>query len=137
RLSACCSSSLRWWFFFFQAEDGIRDRNVTGVQTCALPIFTTVLVADGDNVRAGDPVLVVEAMKMEHTLHAPGDGTVQLHVAAGHRVARGEEVAQVLPDEPDPPAAVPSAGAPSVAELSGADPSASAPEPTDEQESRR
>src|SRR5207249_7051857 len=26
-------------FFFFQAEDGIRDRNVTGVQTCALPIY--------------------------------------------------------------------------------------------------
>src|SRR5699024_11380564 len=26
-------------FFFFQAEDGIRDRNVTGVQTCALPIL--------------------------------------------------------------------------------------------------
>src|SRR5207249_6588672 len=28
-------------FFFFQAEDGIRDRNVTGVQTCALPISVT------------------------------------------------------------------------------------------------
>src|SRR5699024_12206109 len=27
--------------FFFQAEDGIRDRNVTGVQTCALPISGT------------------------------------------------------------------------------------------------
>src|SRR5256884_5949478 len=27
------------WFFFFQAEDGIRDVAVTGVQTCALPIF--------------------------------------------------------------------------------------------------
>src|SRR5699024_12007404 len=27
-------------YFFFQAEDGIRDRNVTGVQTCALPILT-------------------------------------------------------------------------------------------------
>src|SRR6266513_4206120 len=27
-----------FYFFFFQAEDGIRDRNVTGVQTCALPI---------------------------------------------------------------------------------------------------
>src|SRR5690606_39466906 len=26
------------WFFFFQAEDGIRDFHVTGVQTCALPI---------------------------------------------------------------------------------------------------
>src|SRR5699024_12087747 len=27
--------------FFFQAEDGIRDRNVTGVQTCALPILAS------------------------------------------------------------------------------------------------
>src|SRR5699024_11870611 len=27
-----------FFFFFFQAEDGIRARNVTGVQTCALPI---------------------------------------------------------------------------------------------------
>src|SRR5260370_8241707 len=27
-------------FFFFQAEDGIRDSSVTGVQTCALPIFS-------------------------------------------------------------------------------------------------
>src|SRR5438067_8022163 len=31
--------------FFFQAEDGIRDRNVTGVQTCALPISLSVNVA--------------------------------------------------------------------------------------------
>src|SRR5688500_20325105 len=29
---------LRFTFFFFQAEDGIRDYKVTGVQTCALPI---------------------------------------------------------------------------------------------------
>src|SRR5699024_7530360 len=28
-----------YFYFFFQAEDGIRDRNVTGVQTCALPIW--------------------------------------------------------------------------------------------------
>src|SRR5438128_3885123 len=28
-------------FFFFQAEDGIRDATVTGVQTCALPIWPT------------------------------------------------------------------------------------------------
>src|SRR5699024_9218218 len=28
-----------FFFFFFQAEDGIRDRNVSGVQTCALPIY--------------------------------------------------------------------------------------------------
>src|SRR5437867_4513610 len=29
-------------FFFFQAEDGIRDRTVTGVQTCALQIYTLI-----------------------------------------------------------------------------------------------
>src|SRR5437879_13726361 len=28
-----------FFFFFFQAEDGIRDTSVTGVQTCALPIY--------------------------------------------------------------------------------------------------
>src|SRR5713226_10428055 len=33
-----------WFFFFFQAEDGIRDGRVTGVQTCALPIFDPALV---------------------------------------------------------------------------------------------
>src|SRR5206468_9004307 len=33
----CCDVSVRL-FFFFQAEDGIRDLIVTGVQTCALPI---------------------------------------------------------------------------------------------------
>src|SRR5699024_11489639 len=32
--------------FFFQAEDGIRDRNVTGVQTCALPILGTGAAQD-------------------------------------------------------------------------------------------
>src|SRR2546426_2915387 len=31
---------MAWPFFFFQAEDGIRDYKVTGVQTCALPIST-------------------------------------------------------------------------------------------------
>src|SRR2546426_7771773 len=39
RSSAC----LLDFFFFFQAEDGIRDYKVTGVQTCALPIFSPSL----------------------------------------------------------------------------------------------
>src|SRR5690348_17796325 len=34
-----------FFFFFFQAEDGIRDGRVTGVQTCALPIFGSVIGA--------------------------------------------------------------------------------------------
>src|SRR5260221_10233949 len=34
-----CVRFVRRGFFFFQAEDGIRDHCVTGVQTCALPIY--------------------------------------------------------------------------------------------------
>src|SRR6266566_7736866 len=43
-------------FFFFQAEDGIRDYKVTGVQTCALPISLAALVAQMRNPeeRRGD-----------------------------------------------------------------------------------
>src|SRR5690348_12990190 len=40
------SVRVAWWMwsFFFQAEDGIRDGRVTGVQTCALPILVDQLV---------------------------------------------------------------------------------------------
>src|SRR5215467_14932585 len=34
------------YFFFFQAEDGIRDYKVTGVQTCALPISIVTVTAE-------------------------------------------------------------------------------------------
>src|SRR5690606_40368157 len=34
------------FFFFFQAEDGIRDFHVTGVQTCALPIYHVTQLRD-------------------------------------------------------------------------------------------
>src|SRR6266542_579346 len=50
-------------FFFFQAEDGIRDATVTGVQTCALPISRGVERADvdghGDDA-AGDDLRAVQ-----------------------------------------------------------------------------
>src|SRR5260370_9972886 len=36
---------MRASFFFFQAEDGIRDSSVTGVQTCALPICSSLEIA--------------------------------------------------------------------------------------------
>src|SRR5687767_15489010 len=38
----------RLYIFFFQAEDGIRDKLVTGVQTCALPIFINYTLATAD-----------------------------------------------------------------------------------------
>src|SRR3712207_7712658 len=40
-------------FFFFQAEDGIRDIGVTGVQTCALPIYALVRHLDVEDRVAG------------------------------------------------------------------------------------
>ncbi|MFD6698102.1 MULTISPECIES: acetyl/propionyl/methylcrotonyl-CoA carboxylase subunit alpha [unclassified Microbacterium] len=63
---------------------------------------TVVLVhaADGAHVAEGDPVLVVEAMKMEHVLRAGVAGTVAVHVAQGDTVARGQTLAVITPDAP-------------------------------------
>src|SRR5437879_6884342 len=50
------SLSCLFFFFFFQAEDGIRDTSVTGVQTCALPIWggvDVVLLAMSLSARRG------------------------------------------------------------------------------------
>src|SRR5205823_6763612 len=43
------------FFFFFQAEDGIRDKLVTGVQTCALPIFSFTLPSRFTSIVKGIP----------------------------------------------------------------------------------
>jgi acetyl-CoA/propionyl-CoA carboxylase biotin carboxyl carrier protein len=60
---------------------------------------TVVLVAaaDGAHVAPGDPVVVVEAMKMEHVLRSTIAGTVRIAVAVGDQVARGGVVAVVEP----------------------------------------
>ena len=52
-----------------------------------------ILVKAGDRVRKGQPLAVLEAMKMEHTLSAPADATVEeVQVAAGDQVADGTVV---------------------------------------------
>jgi acetyl-CoA/propionyl-CoA carboxylase biotin carboxyl carrier protein len=58
-----------------------------------------VPVAEGARVEAGDPVVVVEAMKMEHVVRAAVAGTVTLGVAVGDQVSRGQTLATVTPDE--------------------------------------
>jgi acetyl-CoA/propionyl-CoA carboxylase biotin carboxyl carrier protein len=67
------------------------------------PMPGTVLVvkaAEGDVVAAGAPLVVVEAMKMEHTVTAPVDGVVtELHVRAGQQVALNQPLAVVTPQE--------------------------------------
>jgi propionyl-CoA carboxylase alpha chain len=58
-----------------------------------------VLVEPGDTVTAGQPLLVLEAMKMEHTVQAPHAGTVvEVHVAAGTQVESGAVLAVVDAD---------------------------------------
>ena len=62
---------------------------------------TVVQVSLGDEVAAGTPLLVVEAMKMEHVLTAPVAGTVtELAVTAGQSVRLDERVAVVTPPAP-------------------------------------
>ncbi|MFJ4877972.1 acetyl/propionyl/methylcrotonyl-CoA carboxylase subunit alpha [Streptomyces sp. NPDC088745] len=63
---------------------------------------TVVKVAVGDRVGAGQSLLVVEAMKMEHVISAPHAGTVtELDVTAGATVAMDQVLAVVAPDEED------------------------------------
>ncbi|TKG63817.1 acetyl-CoA carboxylase biotin carboxylase subunit [Prauserella endophytica] len=72
-----------------------------GPVTSPMPgMVLVVKVAKGDVVAAGTPLLVVEAMKMEHTITAPVDGVVtELHVQAGQQVALDEALALVTPEE--------------------------------------
>src|SRR5256885_12485237 len=56
-------------FFFFQAEDGIRDYKVTGVQTCALPIYHGVsMFGTGQApIRTAQDLQIISGRSEEHT----------------------------------------------------------------------
>ncbi|MEU8435781.1 biotin carboxylase N-terminal domain-containing protein [Streptomyces sp. NPDC029216] len=76
-----------------------------GADTLAAPMpgtVTVVKVAVGDKVAAGQSLLVVEAMKMEHVISAPHAGTVtELDVTPGTTVAMDQVLAVITPDETD------------------------------------
>ncbi|WP_133852912.1 biotin carboxylase N-terminal domain-containing protein [Labedaea rhizosphaerae] len=67
------------------------------------PMPGTVLLVkaqQGEQVSAGQPLLVIEAMKMEHTIAAPVDGVLtEMRVQAGQQVALNQPVALVTPSE--------------------------------------
>src|SRR5207249_6827808 len=71
--------------FFFQAEDGIRDRNVTGVQTCALPIW-------GRHTRLGG-VSDVSRREMPHHRHQEDRGKEK--TTEGDEVEHGNPLSMV------------------------------------------
>ncbi|MDA8380227.1 MAG: acetyl/propionyl-CoA carboxylase subunit alpha, partial [Actinomycetota bacterium] len=74
-------------------------RNGPGAGSLVAPLPGEVVrlhVASGDAVAAGDPLVVIEAMKMEHTVGAQADGTVtQVLVAVGAQVEAGAVLAVV------------------------------------------
>src|SRR2546430_13637217 len=59
-----------YFVFFFQAEDGIRDLTVTGVQTCALPIFPRSL--SGKSLALVDLSRPVRSLTVAALLHCAG-----------------------------------------------------------------
>jgi acetyl-CoA/propionyl-CoA carboxylase, biotin carboxylase, biotin carboxyl carrier protein len=77
----------------------------TGADSLTAPMpgtVTVVKVAVGDEVSAGQSLLVVEAMKMEHVISAPHAGTVaELDVAPGTTVAMDQVLAVITPAEED------------------------------------
>ncbi|MGH3519828.1 MAG: acetyl/propionyl/methylcrotonyl-CoA carboxylase subunit alpha [Haloechinothrix sp.] len=75
------------------------DEQAAGPVTSPMPGTVLVVKAErGAVVSVGDPLMVVEAMKMEHTITAPVDGVVsELHVKAGQKVALEEPLAVVTP----------------------------------------
>jgi acetyl/propionyl-CoA carboxylase alpha subunit len=86
--------------FALRAQDDAPERGgVAGECRAPLPgAVTKVLVAVGDEVAEGDGLVVLEAMKMEHTLRAQGAGTVRaVHGAAGLQVDVGDLLVEVEP----------------------------------------
>ncbi|MFH9748356.1 acetyl-CoA carboxylase biotin carboxylase subunit [Streptomyces anulatus] len=82
-------------------EASLSGAGRSGADTLAAPMpgtVTVVKVAVGDEVQAGQSLLVVEAMKMEHVISAPHAGTVtELDVIAGATVAMDQILAVVAP----------------------------------------
>ena len=67
-------------------------------------LFRSFAVNVGDAVTAGQALAVMEAMKMEHTLHAPAAGRVsELLYAPGDQVAEGAELLRLQTEVQDGP----------------------------------
>ena len=73
--------------------------HATGGLTTPLPgVVVAVNVAIGATVRGGQTLMVIEAMKMEHSISAPVDGRVtHIHFAVGERVPEGRELLTLSP----------------------------------------
>src|SRR5439155_12113091 len=91
-------------FFFFQAEDGIRDGHVTGVQTCALPISLVFMSRSRIKLLAAFALLLV-AVSIFGRAAASREFSSLFGGAAGERSFSGARRAHLsvqTPEEPKP-----------------------------------
>src|SRR5687767_15685444 len=76
-------------FFFFQAEDGIRDKLVTGVQTCALPIFPTSAILPCVMIEQWSPSRLRSALPSGMTYSSSGTSPLVLYSISPSRKHTG------------------------------------------------
>ncbi|MGM0914506.1 MAG: acetyl/propionyl/methylcrotonyl-CoA carboxylase subunit alpha [Pseudomonadota bacterium] len=88
---------------FWRRIDAIDHGQHEAESTLTAPMHGTVvalLVEPGQTVEKGMPLMVMEAMKMEHTMSAPADGHVaSFHFAAGDTVGQGDVLLEFAPEE--------------------------------------
>ncbi|MBB3192553.1 acetyl/propionyl/methylcrotonyl-CoA carboxylase subunit alpha [Halomonas cerina] len=88
---------------FWRRIDAIDHGHHEAESTLTAPMHGTVvalLVETGQRVEKGMPLMVMEAMKMEHTMTAPADGHVEsFHFAAGDTVGQGDVLLEFAADE--------------------------------------
>src|SRR5256885_5047788 len=77
------------FFFFFQAEDGIRDYKVTGVQTCALPIFALEVGVGGED-QFGDGAVAQPGQQFADSQVIRTDAVDRADRPAEHVIAAAE-----------------------------------------------
>lgn len=84
-------------------DDAVGHGSANAISAPFPALVTEVAVQPGTVVAAGDPVVVIEAMKMLHTLAAAGPGTVdEVRVAVGDQVASSQILVTFVPPEETP-----------------------------------
>ena len=78
-----------------------RAANLAGLESPMPGVVTRVMVAPGERVAAAQPLLAIEAMKMEHVIRAPHAGTVRsLAAKVGEMVTPGVPLAEIDASDP-------------------------------------
>ena len=81
-----------------QAVDNLKTQKSTKKITAPLPgIVLKVLVKEGDSVKTGDELLILEAMKMENTILAEHSGTIsKVFKQANESVLQGDDLLEIV-----------------------------------------